>query len=79
MSKKPIQIKGGANIPLTLQDIVEDINSGVLNPKTCTIVLDDEIYHLGDVDSRVAVTNAYWNLMFGAQRIMQKACSAFED
>lgn len=70
MSENIRQLKPCGNAVLALRNIADQIESGEINAEECTVIVGAEVYHCGQHNDTIAVTNAVFNMVFGISKIM---------
>jgi len=67
---KVLQIKPCANISIGLKNIVEQIESGDIEGDDCTLIIGDQVFHLGMFDDSESAVRAIWNMTYGINKLM---------
>ncbi len=78
MTGNVIPIKPSMDISKTLRDIADDIESGVINPNTLTVIAVPYIYQLGVFSDEDAVSEAVFSCNYAIHKIMNQAFQADE-
>ena len=54
-----------------LRNIADDVDSGDLPDDGCTVILGNEVFHLGCASDEQAATDAIFNMTMGIHRLMK--------
>jgi hypothetical protein len=65
-----VLIADNINVARVLRNIADDIDKGRYKGKTATLVLDDEVFHMGTINDEFSARDAMWDLNYGIHKLM---------
>jgi len=65
-----VTLRPNEDIPETLRRIADDIDAGIFHGITCTMILDTEIFAMGQVPDDNLTQSAVWDMTYGIHKLM---------
>jgi len=71
-------LKPLTNIPDSLRSIADEIESGLYDADSCTLILGVDIFHLGTFHDDDAGVKSIWDMTYGIHKLMARAVDEHE-
>ena len=75
MNDKVIQLFPSGDIPETLRNIADGVESGEFECTGCTVILGTDIFQIGAPTLEKAAEQSIWDMTFGIHKLMKEALS----
>jgi len=75
MTSNIVQLKPCGNAALALRNIADQMESGEIDSKECTVIAGTCVFHCGEADDGRAAEGASFNMTMGIHKLMESALS----